>query len=165
MLLLCFCSVHEQVLNQVIEQELVLKNLLGKFLPLLSYMVANEQQKYSHVLLRETSILTMCRYMSTSSVVCESLLPLLFTVLEKEKAVSVRTTVMIALGDLAFRFPNTIEPWTQHLYSRYVLFIHLLSLVLLSFSLHVCAPLHCTVLLCLCLCSCCFSSLRLWPCV
>ena len=50
---------------------------------------------------------------------CESLLPLLFTVLERETAVSVRTTVMIALGDLAFRFPNSIEPWTHRMYSRY----------------------------------------------
>ena len=50
-----------QLLNQVIEQELVLRNLLGKFLPLLSYMVANEQKKFSHPLLRETSILALCR--------------------------------------------------------------------------------------------------------
>ena len=107
------------MLNQIIEQELVLRNLLGKFLPLLSYMVANEQARFSHKLLRETSILAMCRYMCTSATVCESLLPLLFTVLERETAVSVRTTVMIALGDLAFRFPNSIEPWTHRMYSRY----------------------------------------------
>lgn len=97
-----------------------MKNILGKFLPLLSYMVANEQHKFSHPLLRETSILAMCRYMCTSSLVCESLLPLLFTVLERETAVSVRTSVMIALGDLAFRFPNSIEPWTHRMYSRLV---------------------------------------------
>jgi condensin complex subunit 1 len=96
----------------------VLRNLLGKFLPLLSYLVANEQQQYTHALLRETAVLALCRYMCTSSVVCESLLPLLFTVLERESAVSVRTTVMIALGDLAFRFPNSIEPWTHRMYSR-----------------------------------------------
>lgn len=42
------------MLNQIIDQELVLRNLLGKFLPLVSYLVANEQQRYSHALLRET---------------------------------------------------------------------------------------------------------------
>lgn len=105
-------------MNQIIEQELVLRNLLGKFLPLLSYLVANEQQRYGHALLRETSILAMCRYMCTSAAVCESLLPLLFTVLEKETAVTVRTSAMIALGDLAFRFPNSIEPWTHRMYSK-----------------------------------------------
>lgn len=97
-----------------------MKNLLGKFLPLLSYMVANEQHKFDHPLLRETSVLALCRYMCTSSAVCDQLLPLLFTVLERETAVSVRTSVMIALGDLAFRFPNSIEPWTPRMYSRYI---------------------------------------------
>ena len=57
----CALSIAVQLLNQVIEQELVLRNLLGKFLPLLSYMVANEQKKFSHPLLRETSILALCR--------------------------------------------------------------------------------------------------------
>ena len=80
-----------QLLNQIIEQDLVLKNLLSKFLPLLSYMAANEQLKFSHPLLRETSVLALCRYMCTSSVVCDQLLPLLFTVLERETSVSVRT--------------------------------------------------------------------------
>jgi len=31
-------------------------------------------------------------------------------------------SVMIALGDLAFRFPNSIEPWTPRMYSRCVAF-------------------------------------------
>jgi len=30
---------------------------------------------------------------------------------------SIRGNAMVALGDLAFRFPNLIEPWTAHLYS------------------------------------------------
>ena len=29
-----------------------------------------------------------------------------------------RCNAIIALGDLAFRFPNLIEPWTDHLYAR-----------------------------------------------
>jgi len=91
MLHLCFPLSHAQLLNQIIEQDLVLKNLLGKFLPLLSYMAANEQLKFSHPLLRETAVLALCRYMCTSSVVCDQLLPLLFTVLERETSVSVRT--------------------------------------------------------------------------
>jgi len=28
----------------------------------------------------------------------------------------VRCNLVIALGDLAFRFPNLVEPWTAHLY-------------------------------------------------
>ncbi|KAJ1430669.1 non-SMC mitotic condensation complex subunit 1-domain-containing protein, partial [Ochromonadaceae sp. CCMP2298] len=108
---------HERVLNLIIEHELVRHNLLGKFLPLLSFLVANESGLYSHPLIRETATLALTRYMTTSSIVCENLLPLLFTVLPCESA-TVRTTIVIALGDLAFRFPNSLEPWTSHLYSR-----------------------------------------------
>jgi hypothetical protein len=38
-------------------------------------------------------------------------LPLLFTALEREACPANRTSVVIALGDLAFRFPNALEPW------------------------------------------------------
>ena len=27
-----------------------------------------------------------------------------------------RCNLVVALGDLAFRFPNLVEPWTAHLY-------------------------------------------------
>lgn len=29
-----------------------------------------------------------------------------------------RSNCIIALGDLAFRFPNVLEPWTEHMYAR-----------------------------------------------
>jgi len=29
---------------------------------------------------------------------------------------SIRANIAIALGDLAFRFPNLLEPWTPHIY-------------------------------------------------
>eukprot|EP00798_Chlamydomonas_sp_ICE-L_P013438 gene13438-19294_t len=29
----------------------------------------------------------------------------------------VRCSLMVAVGDLAFRFPNTVEPWTSHMYA------------------------------------------------
>lgn len=29
-----------------------------------------------------------------------------------------RANIIIALGDLVFRFPNTVEPWTAHIYQR-----------------------------------------------
>lgn len=93
--------------------------MLGKFLPMLLFVVANERKHFSHPLVRDTSVLTLCRYMATSSVVCEQSLPLLFTVLESETSEKIRTSVVITLGDLAFRFPNLVEPWTDRIYSRY----------------------------------------------
>lgn len=109
---------HERLLNHTTEYGLVIENLLGRFKSLLEFVVANGKGKFSHPLLRESSVLAMCRYMSTSMIACEQHLPLLFTVLGKENSLPIKTTIMIALGDLAFRFPNSVEPWTDRMYSR-----------------------------------------------
>ena len=34
----------------------------------------------------------------------------------REVEPSVRCNLVIAVGDLAFRFPNLLEPWTEHMY-------------------------------------------------
>lgn len=49
---------------------------------------------------------------------CADNLRLLFTVLERSPEEVIRSNLVIALGDLNFRFPNLIEPWTPHLYGR-----------------------------------------------
>jgi condensin complex subunit 1 len=109
---------HDMKYNFIVENQLVLNNLLSKFVPLVSFVVANQKGGFAHQLLRKTSILTLCRLMSISSALCEANLPLLFTVLDKESSEFIRTTTLIALADLAFRFPNALEPWNAHLYSR-----------------------------------------------
>jgi len=55
-----------------------------------------------------------------SSEFCEKHLSLLFTILDKSSNAVVRANAVIALGDLTFRFPNLIEPWTSHVYARFV---------------------------------------------
>ena len=109
---------HDKLLGEIVEREVVVRNMLGKFLPLILFIVANERKHFSHALVRETSILTLCRFMATSSVVCEQSLPLLFTVLESEGSEKNRTSIVITLGDLAFRFPNLVEPWTDRIYAK-----------------------------------------------
>lgn len=109
---------YTQTFNNIIEKKIVQENLLGKFHPLVAYIVANENETFNDQMLRETALLALCRYMSVSAEICEKYLPLLFTALEREVCPQARTTVMIGLGDLAFRFPNALEPWTSHLYSR-----------------------------------------------
>ena len=109
---------HDRIYHNVIEKQLVSDNILGKFHPLIAFIVANENGTFSNALLRETALLALCRFMSVSSELCEVYLPLLFTIVEREKSEKVRTTVMIAIGDLAFRFPNSLEPWTANMYAR-----------------------------------------------
>lgn len=109
---------HDQEVHVLIEHELVLQNLLGAFLPLVTFVTANDAGQFSAPVLHDTAVLTLCRYMTISSIACESSLPVLFTVLERETSSILRTTITVALGDLAFRFPNTFEPWTNRLYAR-----------------------------------------------
>lgn len=45
-------------------------------------------------------------------------LQLLFTVVESSPSEIVRSNCTIALGDLAVRFPNLLEPWTENMYAR-----------------------------------------------
>ena len=53
-----------------------------------------------------------------SSEFCEQQLQLMFTIMEKSPSEVIRANSIIAVGDLTFRFPNLIEPWTPHLYGR-----------------------------------------------
>ena len=116
---------HERIFNHVVERQLVFDNILGKFHPLIAFIVANEaggklggKGPFCAPIVRETALLALCRYMCVSNGLCEMYLPLLFTALEREEIDTNRTTVMIALADLAFRFPNALEPWTTRMYGR-----------------------------------------------
>jgi condensin complex subunit 1 len=111
----------------VTEKQLVLANLLGKFRSMIVSIVttnhssvssAEEKVQYSHPLIRKASTMALCRYMSISNELCEELLPLLFTALERDSDEDIRTMIIVSLGDLAFRFPNAVEPWNGRIYDR-----------------------------------------------
>lgn len=66
-----------------------------------------------------SALLALCKLMAVSSDFCSRHLQLLFTVLGSPMSGStLRSTIAIALGDLAFRFPNAVEPYTHLLYAR-----------------------------------------------
>jgi condensin complex subunit 1 len=109
---------YAQNLFHILENSLILESLLGQFYPLVCFILANETKMFGHNIIRETCSLCLCQYMTTTSKICDKSLPLLFTALEKEKSSIVRTSTIIALGDLAFRFPNSVEPWIDRIYSR-----------------------------------------------
>jgi condensin complex subunit 1 len=56
--------------------------------------------------------------MCVSKQFCEQHLQLLFSIFTTASSPQVRANVIIALGDMAFRFPNLIEPWSHHLYAN-----------------------------------------------
>lgn len=89
----------------------------------------------------------------------EANLQILFTVAESAPSETVRSNCTIALGDLAVRFPNLLDPWTEYIYARLrdpsvsvrknaVLVIsHLILNDMMKVSLSLSAPLLPTILL------------------
>jgi condensin complex subunit 1 len=66
--------------------------------------------------LRASALSCLARLCALDAAFCEAQLGLLFTRLRDTPAASCRASLMVALGDLAFRFPNAVEPWTGEVY-------------------------------------------------
>ena len=67
--------------------------------------------------LRGAAVLTLCKFMLVSESFCEAQLKLLFTVLEREPDESIRTNIIVCLGDLIARHPNAIDPWIGRIFA------------------------------------------------
>ena len=107
--------------------------LLGMYTPLLLKVLTDSNAPQ---LLRSSAVLCLSKFMVVSEVrcfphpaptkynshgklyqpLCERHLPLLLTVLRDAQEPSVRANIVIALGDLALRFPNSVEPFTAQVY-------------------------------------------------
>ncbi|XP_020961061.1 condensin complex subunit 1 [Arachis ipaensis] len=94
------------------------KNLIGVCATFLSKLCRNFglMQKYPE--LQASAMLALCRMMIIDADFCNANLQLLFTVVESSQSEIVRSNCTIALGDLAVRFPNLLEPWTEMMYAR-----------------------------------------------
>lgn len=110
---------NERKVAEIAEKEIVGRGLLSVFGPVLARVVANERGMFDSEILRQTSTLALCKFMCVSSTFCEKHLPVIFTALANapEKDVVLRANTVIALGDLAFRFPNEVEPYTPRVYA------------------------------------------------
>jgi len=110
--------VEAEFIRKICETELLSpSHLLGRLAPLIITVCANPS-KYSDCDLRASASLALAKLMLVSSDFCEKNLQLLFTVLEKAEEPVIRANLIIALGDLSCRFPNTVEPWTPKMYAR-----------------------------------------------
>lgn len=110
---------NERNVAEIAEKEIVGRGLLSAFGPIIVRVVANETGKFSNRVLMQTSTLALCKFMCVSSSFCEKHLPVVFTALANAPAgdVDLRANTVIALGDLAFRFPNEVEPYTPRVYA------------------------------------------------
>jgi len=108
---------EEEALREIVERELVGKSLLGAFGPIIA-RVCEQPRRFSDPTLKASAALALCKFMCVSSEFCDKYLQLLFSLLKDAKEAGTRANIMIALGDIAFRFPNLVEPWTEHVYAR-----------------------------------------------
>ncbi|RMX45777.1 hypothetical protein pdam_00004164 [Pocillopora damicornis] len=111
-------DVETEYVRKICEHEIVTGGtLLATLRPLLVHVCSNPV-KFSDTNLRAAASLALAKFMLVSSEFCEEHLQLLFTILEKAPQATIRANTIVAVGDLTFRFPNLIEPWTPHLYAR-----------------------------------------------
>lgn len=97
------------------EAELTLpKSLLGQYGDMTRTITADDSAPSE---LRASAVLCLSKLMCVKASFCEANLQLLFTVLERASAAAVRANAITALGDLAFRFPNLVEPWSNRIYA------------------------------------------------
>ncbi|KAK7066921.1 Ncapd2p [Halocaridina rubra] len=111
-------DMEAEYIRSICETEIISgDNLLGRTRPLILSVCSNPG-KYSDPYLRTAATLTLSKMMMVSSKFCEENLQLLFTILERSSEPAIRANIVIALGDLSFRFPNELEPWTARVYAR-----------------------------------------------
>ena len=109
----------ERKVAEISENEIVGRGIISLFTPMLLRVVANEEGIYSSPVLMQSATLALCKCMCISKSFCEKHLPLLFSVLSKapNDDQDLRANIVVALGDLAFRFPNEVEPYTPKIYA------------------------------------------------
>ena len=108
-------AANERKMADISENEILGHGLIGTFIPLLVSVVSNESGQFNALVLRQASSLALCKLMCISGQFCEKYLPLLFTVLKQSPSTALN--IVLALGDLAFRYPNQVEPYTPLIYA------------------------------------------------
>lgn len=68
--------------------------------------------------LQTVAVSTLAKLMMASSSFCENNIQVLVTIIEKASFETVRANAVLGIGDLIMRFPNILDPWTNHLYGR-----------------------------------------------
>ncbi|CAG8435255.1 1824_t:CDS:10 [Scutellospora calospora] len=101
------------------EKELLFgeKSLLAVFGQLISNICANNKT-YNNRTLQICATLALAKLMCVSSEFCENNLPLLFTILERSTEPTIRSNIIIALGDMTVCFNNIIDENINYLYKR-----------------------------------------------
>jgi condensin complex subunit 1 len=93
------------------------QSLLGPYVKIVSAVCHNRQVLSGDSALRSSALLALTKLMVVDGSMCDANLQLVFTLLHNRAVEpALRSNLVIALGDLTLRFPNAMEPWTEHIY-------------------------------------------------
>ncbi|OTB02408.1 hypothetical protein M426DRAFT_322686 [Hypoxylon sp. CI-4A] len=108
-----------EAMAHIREQELLFgpQSLLGNFGPMVAE-ICSRSDIYKDKGLQAAATLCLAKLMCVSSEYCEAHLPLLITIMERSPDATVRSNVVIALGDMAVCFNHLIDENTDFLYRR-----------------------------------------------
>ncbi|QDZ24827.1 subunit 1 of condensin complex [Chloropicon primus] len=107
----------DTLLDETEKEILYSNNIVSLCGPLLHVLCTDSDLMQSHIQLRVAATLALTKLMCLDAKYCEQNLPILFSMLaNKSNETEIRSNIVIALGDLVYRFPNKLEPWTKHIY-------------------------------------------------
>jgi condensin complex subunit 1 len=108
-----------EAITHIRERELLYgpTSLLALFGPMVAELCANNTS-YPDATLQSQAALCLAKLMCVSSEYCETNLSLLITILEKSGDPTVRSNLVLALGDMAVCFNHLIDENTDFLYRR-----------------------------------------------
>ncbi|KAK7976336.1 hypothetical protein PG989_014799 [Apiospora arundinis] len=108
-----------EAMAHIRERELLFgpQSLLANFGPMVAE-ICSRSDIYRDKGLQAAATLCLAKLMCVSSEYCEAHLPLLITIMERSPDATVRSNVVIALGDMAVCFNHLIDENTDFLYRR-----------------------------------------------
>lgn len=109
---------ESQLLADEVSESAKSAGIIAKLAPLVVHACTDQGLLQSCSLFRGVALLSLMRLMAIDKQFCEKHLRLLFTRLKEEECEGIRATGAVGIGDLAYRHPNVLEPWTEHLYGK-----------------------------------------------
>lgn len=106
------------LVEQIIEQKIAspsVNSLIPRLLPAL-VAILRDPSAYADEPLQLACATALVRSMMLSKRLCEEHIQFLFTLMEKSSIAAIRAQLIVGIGDLVYRFPNSLERWTNHLY-------------------------------------------------
>lgn len=92
-------------------------NLMGHFAPLVVHVCGSKELLATDGALRTSAVLCLAKLMAIDGAFCEAHMGTLCATMQADPDAAVRSNCIVAMGDLAMRFPNVVEPWTARVYA------------------------------------------------